>query len=99
MTPQERAQATLNAHAIRDHWRRTGEQIRDLIAEAVEQDRVDRMQGVDVYVIQSDTGDIIDVTSSKQWAQWQTRDDENVPRRTVHEDTLWAGPESKEDWN
>jgi len=39
MTPQERAQHTLDKHVIRDDWRRTGAQVRDLIAEAVTEDR------------------------------------------------------------
>lgn len=33
------AQATLDAHAIRDDWRRSGEQVRALITEAVQRDR------------------------------------------------------------
>lgn len=51
-----------------------------------------------VYVIQSEDGDIIDVTTSEEWAKHQTRDDEDTPIRTLHEDTLWDGPEDRSEW-
>ena len=38
-TPEQIAQATLDAHAIKPNWRRNGEQIAALIAEAIETDR------------------------------------------------------------
>lgn len=38
-TPEEIAQQVLDNHRIRDDWRRTGEQIRALIAEAIRIER------------------------------------------------------------
>lgn len=38
-TPEERAQQVLDNHVIRDDWRRTGAQIRGLIAEAIRLER------------------------------------------------------------
>lgn len=38
-TPDDIAQRVLDEHCIQDHWRRDGEQIRDLLVEAVELDR------------------------------------------------------------
>ncbi|QIQ63677.1 hypothetical protein SEA_NIKE_97 [Microbacterium phage Nike] len=38
-TPEQRAQQVLDKHVIRDDWRRTGAQIRDLIAEAIRLER------------------------------------------------------------
>lgn len=43
-TPEQIAQSTLDAHCIRDDWRRTGEQVRALIIEAVEKDRAQRVE-------------------------------------------------------
>lgn len=47
-TPAEIAQATLDAHAIKPHWRRDGEQIAALIAEAIEADRAQRSANADM---------------------------------------------------
>lgn len=41
-TPEQIAQTTLDAHAIRPDWRRSGEQILGLITEAIEADRAQR---------------------------------------------------------
>jgi hypothetical protein len=51
-----------------------------------------------VYVIQDEMGQVIDVTTNREWAEWMTRDDPDVPLRTIHEDTLWSGPADKREW-
>lgn len=63
---------------------------------AIEADRAQRSN--EVYVIQSEEGDIVDVTTSREWADWQTRSDDDNPIRTRHDDTLWDGPEDRADW-
>ena len=64
---------------------------------AIEADRAQRSN--EVYVIQSEEGDIVDVTTSREWADWQTRTDDDNPIRTRHDDTLWDGPEDRSDWS
>lgn len=41
-TAKQVAQNTLDAHAIKPHWQRSGTQVAELIAEAIEADRAQR---------------------------------------------------------
>lgn len=54
--------------------------------------------GAPVFVVQSEMGDVVDVTTSEEWAEHLVGDDDDTPIRTVHEDTLWTGPDKREDW-
>lgn len=46
-TPEQVAQNVLDAHAIKPHWNRSGEQVAGLIAEAVAADRAARIAEID----------------------------------------------------
>lgn len=67
MTAEEVANAVLNRHAIRDDWRRTGEQIRKLLVEAVElaESEADRKRGSMVLTrgdsLEDDNVEVFDV--------------------------------------
>ena len=65
---------------------------------AIEADRVQR-EAQPVYVILSEEGEVLDVTTNREWAEHMTRDDDDLPIRTIHEDTLWEGPKNREEWN
>lgn len=55
-TPAEIAAATLDAHAIKPNWNRTGAHIAELIAEAVEADRAQRFGQVFPQVFPTENG-------------------------------------------
>lgn len=85
------------ADSIRSGWI-SGDTVLDMIRTAITLDR-ELPSHTEVFVIQSEDGDVIDVTTSREWAEWQTRDDEDNPIRTLHEDTLWDGPEDRTEWD
>lgn len=99
-TPEQIAQSVLygdNEFPVYSDAGRYQSALTYMIA-AIEADRVQR-EGQPVYVVLSEEGDVLDVTTNREWAEHMTRDDEDLPIRTIHEDTLWEGPENREDWN
>lgn len=66
--------------------------------ELVKREVIREATGGTVYVVQSDQGDVIDVTTNKEWAEWLTRGVEDVPERSLIEETLWDGPTDRSEW-
>lgn len=86
LTPAEREAFMLNAEG---NWR-------SFIEDVIEADRAQR--DAEVWVIQDEMGDVIDVTDNLEYAEWLTREDDDNPIRTMTEDTVWSGPEDRKDW-
>jgi len=78
-----------------DEARVTEEEVRSLIERAIEADRAQRDR---VWIVQSEDGDVLDVTDNEEWADWLTREDDDVPLRSKTEETVWSGPENREEW-
>ena len=84
-----------------------GAEILDMIAEGVQAGTLAGWESWEpetanipneVYVIQDEMGEVIDVTDNQEWAEWMTRDDEDVPIRTAVTETIWSGPADRKDW-
>ena len=74
-----------------DHNARQFGPVEDAIR-AMLTDAVSRAESREVYVIQDEGGDVIDVTWSRAFAERETdSDDPNVPVRSFVEDTVWYG--------
>lgn len=93
-TPEQIADETLDA--FNQYPDRT---TRALMIEAIKADRAQRdiPDGTTVFIVQDEMGDVIDVTTNREWAEWETRTADDNPIRSLIKETVWDGP-TPEEW-
>lgn len=62
--------------------------IRSMLAEAIK-----RAEERELYIVQAEDGDVVDVTWSRAHADRLTADDPDVPNRSLVTETAWYGKE------
>lgn len=100
-TPEQIAEVFFQMRMNAGYTAEDADGVRAMAKAAIEADRAQRGHYdtlTTIYVIQSEDGDVVDLTDNREYAEWLTREDDDNPIRTCVKETVWSGPESQEDW-